>query len=78
MQSLLIERSLGATRLTYTVFNPHKLVRHARIVAMPASRGSSRPGDRTHVSCLLHWQAGSLPLAPPGKPLDRRTKVQSV
>ena len=20
------------------------------------------------ISCLLHWQAGSLPLAPPGKP----------
>ena len=24
------------------------------------SRGSSWPRDRTHVSCLLHWQAGSL------------------
>ena len=23
------------------------------------------PRDRTRVSCLLHWQAGSLPLAPP-------------
>ena len=22
-----------------------------------------------HLSCLLHWQVGSLPLAPPGKPL---------
>ena len=28
-------------------------------VAMPSSRGSSRPRDRTHISCLLHWQAGS-------------------
>ena len=37
-------------------------------VAKPFSRGSSRPRDRTHISCLLHWQAGSLPLAPPGKP----------
>ena len=37
-------------------------------VAMPASRGSSPPRDRTCASCLLHWQAGSLPLAPPGKP----------
>ena len=36
-------------------------------VAMP-SRGSSRPRDRTCIClCLLHWQAGSLPL-PPGKP----------
>ena len=36
---------------------------------MPSSRGSSRPRDQTHVSyiSLLHWQAGSLPLAPPQK-----------
>ena len=34
-------------------------------VAMPSSRGSSRPRDRT---CrLLHWQMSSLPLAPPEK-----------
>ena len=38
-------------------------------VAMPCSRGSSWPGDRTCVSCLLCWQVGSLPLAPPGRPL---------
>ena len=37
-------------------------------VTMPSSRGSSRPRDRTYVSCLLHWQAGSLPQGPPGKP----------
>ena len=37
-------------------------------VAMPCSRGSSLPGDRTRVSYALHWLAGSLPLAPPGKP----------
>ena len=35
-------------------------------VAMPSPRGSSRPSDQTHVSCLLHWQVSSLPLAPPG------------
>ena len=28
------------------------------------------PRDRTHVLCLLHWQAGSSPLAPPGKPIS--------
>ena len=29
-------------------------------------QGSSRPRDGTHMSsCLLHWQAGSFPLAPP-------------
>ena len=38
-------------------------------VAIPSSRGSSWPRDWTRVSCLLHWQVGSLPLAPPWKPL---------
>ena len=37
-------------------------------VAMPSSRRFSRPQDWTHISCLLHWQSGSLPLVPPGKP----------
>ena len=36
--------------------------------ASPFSRGSSQPRDWTSVSCVLHWQAGSSPLAPPGKP----------
>ena len=35
-------------------------------VAMPSSRESSQHMYQTHVSCLLHWQAGTLPLAPPG------------
>ena len=26
-------------------------------------------GSNPYLLCLLHWQAGSLPLAPPGKPL---------
>ena len=39
-------------------------------VAMPSSRGSSQPRDQTHVFYIyLHWQAGSLPPGPPGKPL---------
>ena len=25
-------------------------------------------GSNSHLLCLLHWQAGSLPLGPPGKP----------
>jgi len=38
-------------------------------IAMPSSRGSSQLRDQTCVSYIyLHWQAGSLPLAPPGKP----------
>ena len=40
-----------------------------KCVAMPSSRRSSCPGDRTHISCLPHWQEGSLPIAPPGKPM---------
>ena len=38
-------------------------------IAAPFSRGSSWPRDQTlHLLHLLHWQAGSLPLVPPGKP----------
>ena len=38
-------------------------------VAISFSRGSSQPRDWTlHLLLLLHWQAGSLPLMPPGKP----------
>ena len=37
-------------------------------VAISFSRGFFQPRDQT-VLCLLHWQAHSLPLAPPGKPL---------
>ena len=40
-------------------------------VAISSSRGSSQPRDQTHVFQLLQWQAGSLPLAPPGKPQSR-------
>ena len=37
---------------------------------MPSSSRSSRPRDQTRISLhLLHWQVGSLPLVPPGKPL---------
>ena len=30
-------------------------------------------GLKQHLLCLLHWQEGSLPLAPPGEPLSRYT-----
>ena len=43
--------------------------RKLECVAMPSSRGSSWLRDRICVSFIcLHWQAGSLPQAPPGKP----------
>ena len=64
-----------------TLFNPMDcsppgssvhVILQARIlkwVAMPSSRESSQLWDQTIVSSInLHWQAGSLPLAPPGKP----------
>ena len=40
-------------------------------VAMPSSRGNlPDPGIEPMSLSLLHWQAGSLPLAPPGSPED--------
>ena len=33
-------------------------------IAISSSRGSSWPRDQTCVSCLLHWQANSLPQSP--------------
>ena len=40
-------------------------------VAIPFSRGSSRS-----LSCFLHWQVNSLPLAPPGKPMRKHIYLQ--
>ena len=37
-------------------------------VAMPCSGIVPPQGSSPHLSCLLHWQTGSLPLVPPGKP----------
>ena len=38
---------------------------------MPSSRGIFRmQGSNPRLSCLLHWQSCSLPLAPPGKPVS--------
>ena len=37
-------------------------------VALPSSRGTSCPRDLPHVWSLLHWQASSLPVAPPATP----------
>ena len=38
-------------------------------IAMPSSRGSSRPRFDLHLLCLLPWQAASLPLGLSGKSL---------
>ena len=45
-------------------------------VTIPFFKGSSQPRDQARISCLLQWQAGSLPLAPPGKPLFRWERSQ--
>ena len=42
-------------------------------VGIPTSRGSSQPRD---LLSLMHWQAGSLPVVPPGKPISGHEFVQ--
>ena len=47
-------------------------------VPMPFPGESSQPRDRTHVS-YVSWQAGSLPLASPGKPIkDKWSEVAQL
>ena len=46
-------------------------------VAVPSSRASSQSRDWTCVSCLLHWQAGSLLLAPHRKPLPDHSHLKA-
>ena len=47
--------------------------------AMLSTRGSSQPRDQSQVSSISYivWQAGSLPLAPPGKPEVKMLVTQS-
>ena len=35
-------------------------------------------GSNPCLLCLLHWQAGSLPLAPPGKPIHMYKHMQCI
>ena len=74
----------SATQLCLTLcgpldYSPSGIFAHgifqARILeqlAISYSRESSRPRDRSSISCLLHGQADSLPLAPPGEPHNIR------
>ena len=62
-------------------FSVHRILQERILewVAISFSRGSSQPRDRTRISCVyLHWQVGSLPLAPPGKPVSWRTCFQTA
>ena len=44
---------------------------------MPSSKGSSPSRDQTpSLLPLLHWQVGSLPPAPPGKPQSNYTPIK--
>ena len=57
--------SVSETLWTIAPQAPLSMILQARIVewvATPSSTGSSSSRDQTLVSCLLHWQAGSLPL----------------
>ena len=46
-------------------------------VAMPSSRGSSRPRDQTHVSCSAYIADGSFTAEPPGKTTDGLKQIDS-
>ena len=49
------------------------LARILEWVAISSSRVSSQPRDGNHVSYhVLHWQADSLPLVPPGKLISNK------
>ena len=56
----------------------HDGILQARIlelVAMPSSWDLPYPGIKSmSLSSNLHWQVGSLPLVPPGKPIDKIIK----
>ena len=42
--------------------------KNTRVGCHDLLQASPQPRDQSHISCLLHWQAGSLPLEWPGKP----------
>ena len=70
-----------ATNCSPLGFSVHRILQ-ARIlecVALPSSRVSSWPRGQTCVSYVsLHWQADSLPLAPPGKPRSQLPAPKSL
>ena len=62
--------SMGFSRQEYWCEKKKKILEW---IAMPSSRGSSQPSER-----ILHWQVGSLPLAPPGMPPGRLTCMNFI
>ena len=47
-------------------------------VVCTSSKGPSQPRDGTCISCLLHWQVGSLPLVPPMEKSKHETEVKNT
>ena len=50
---------MGFSRQEYTGLGCHALLQGIFL----------NQGSNPHLLCLLHWQAGYLPVVPPGKPL---------
>ena len=46
-------------------------------LSFPTPGDLPNPGMKPVLFCLLHWQAGSLPLASPGKPLSQYTTTKN-
>ena len=47
-------------------------------VPFPPPEYLSHPGWNLHLLCLLHWQAGCLPLATPGKPIIHMSTLLGI
>ena len=47
-----------------------EMATHSSGLPLPSPGDLPDPGIQRGLLCLLHWQAGSLPLAPPGKPIQ--------
>ena len=63
-------------KLSNSSFHGISQARILEWVAMPSSRGSSRPREWTHVSCISCDTAGFLSAESPGKPCLHYTVVQ--
>ena len=68
------------TQLCLTLFEPTRLLcpwdspgKNAGVRCHALSQGIFlTQGSNLHLLCPQHWQVGSLPLAPPGKPLPNK------
>ena len=75
MSGLLRFRGLETARLLGPWDSPGKNTGegcHALLQRILLTQGSNPP-----ILCLLYWQAGSLPLDPPGKPHQQAEAVNS-